>query len=433
MKKARFLLLLISILFLCSSCNSKSEKEELSEDLFYHKENEIIEDKNSDLEDGRSKDGKSSEEGNSIDSKDPLSGNSDITFSELTLPDFPGISSSASTPSFGNLGINMKVASKLCLVCPATDCDATYYVGYGKDDYIYCLENGETSLVVEKKTNFIQYWNKEIYFISDMEVDPSSDMPPKHCIYRYNTETKEISLVLEGEICWFQVGSDGIYYVETISDNGGNGKNKGYFYDLYNNSIQELEYPYYIQYRDYILQCSDDLGIILHKMDTSEKLVMFPPEISQLVSFYEGDLFRFFENNQICIYQDYAICMELNKIHYLNLVTGERMKIELNSEYSSDIGYNNIGYSFMILSSYTILDKTLYISSGSYLYRTDLESGSVEKLTNQKFMLDSYGLKELFTDGKKIYSVVDFPETEEKSLVELVINEEGFYMKELDQ
>ena len=140
----------------------------------------------------------------------------DMTDNIDEYPGFTGIVSDYETPKCANLSINIKHVNRLCLICPDSENDAIYYVNYDKDNYIYQLKDGSSTLLLNMKADFLQLWNGELYFVG-VNQDSSLSHIILSNIYKYNLETEELTLIWEAEITWLFLNSDGIYYTQIIS------------------------------------------------------------------------------------------------------------------------------------------------------------------------------------------------------------------------
>lgn len=386
-KRKLIVISFVIIMMFLIACNSKESKQS-DKEPYYHTDNNSA----------------SSTETNIPDITDGVEEVQPTDNADVAISEFTGIESSYETPESGNLSINLKVNSNLCLICPDSESDAIYYVNYGKDNYIYCLENGISTLIVEMKTTFLQYWNKELYFLSGNEEESSSDLHPKHNIYKYNFDTKEVSLILDANAFWLNVNSTGIYY--TVFDTEINFY-KGYKLNFGSSIPQSTIYYHYLQYKDYILRRTHDLGITLLNINTLEDVSVYKPTVKLYTA---------------SIYEDFLYCVAADGLHCCNLLTGEEKVFDVRE-----------GESGILISGFTRIEDDIFISYGSSLiYRVNMKDGILKKLC-----VDcgegTYYIKELFTAGGKLFAVKEMLGTSKNTLIQLEITDDLLIGRELGE
>lgn len=154
MKALKIFLLLFVIIFSLTACKNSSDENMQLKYRTIHKQSNT--NKDSDLND------------NSDSQKK-------ITSLNNYFMDFAGINSTYETPINGNLGINFKEHESLSLVYPDPENDVVYFVNYGKDNYIYELKDGSATLLVDKKANFLQLWDNDLFFLCDESSNGTSN------------------------------------------------------------------------------------------------------------------------------------------------------------------------------------------------------------------------------------------------------------------
>lgn len=331
------------------------------------------------------------------------------------LNNFEGIVSDYTTPVCGNLGINFKINSPICLICPDPMNDVIYYVNYGNDNYIYQLKDGKSTLILDKKANFLQLWNNEIYFLNDnTENDNTNNFSYPQSIYKYNLETKELMLVLDTNATWLYVNSNGIFYVTSEKTALGNDRysvlSNEYQLALNSDSPQKADI-FFPPYKEYIIKYGTTGGLVLQSTVTEEEIMIIPPSIV---------------NNMASIYGDNLYYKNHGKLYSLNLSTGKKIIIDLENSK----GEYKYRYEEPQISGYTELNGELFIAVyGSIILRVDMNSGNITEVP-----IDSYGFSDLFTSGDRLFAVADVIDDEGQiELVELVVTSDTITVKELTE
>lgn len=330
------------------------------------------------------------------------------------LSDFKGIKSDYKTPSCGNLSINFKNESKLCLVCPDTENGITYYVNYGKDNYIYQLKDKKNTLLVKKKANYLQIWNNELYFLQDSsEVDNTDSFCYPQNIYKYNLDTGELSLVLDVSANWLYVNAEGIFYTEVkINEENLTELITGYHLAFDSDTPEKTGYTNFIPYKEYKLIYGSSGELVLHNTLTNQTYQMTSDYITNNQASISDNNFYYIHRGKLC-------SLNLNtskKVDYDVLHLGDRVK---------DIP---------VISSYCELNGTMYVTVwGSTLYMIDINRGTISEMN-----VNGYGLLDLYTNGDKLFALAKYiPDLDEKDkkertmMVELIVTENEITAEEL--
>lgn len=363
------------------------------------------------------------------------------------LDGFEGITSDYDTPVYANLGINVKIGSDISLVCPDPVSGAIYYVNSGEDDFIYKLENEQSTLVLDKKANYIQIWDNELYFLSDNislkhlfnKVNPQS-------IYKYNLVTKELTLILDTNATWLFVNSDGIYYEtsdeEILSEDSSRITVVGYHIAFDCDTPQRAGYGEYYPYNEYYLKLANN-GNVLHNKNTGDEILVIPMSYKSYIL-------------NACIYEDVLYYLYGVKLYSLNLCSGKKKAYNIedyeNKQYDLFSGEKYKQY----FKDYTIMNGEILILCNAHnIFRVDINTGIItktviepegggirEELRDPNLIENpeviprtptDYTFYKLYTSGDRLFAVGHDKDDEEMrgKMVELVVTSDSIMVKEI--
>lgn len=314
------------------------------------------------------------------------------------IPSFTGIVSDYNSPECGNLTINSKLNSSLSLVCQDPDNDIIYYVNYGKDNYIYQLKDGISTLLVEKPTYYIQFWKDEIYFFGYNDQYPIFF----ENIYKYNISTQELDIVIETMSDWMSINSNGIYFTnyEKLSDDT---LVKVYLYSFESKSVEFYSNDVFMQYKDYILEfhpTNNGISLQLKKYGTNEIYL---------------DIADASYREKTCIYNDYLFYINDN-LNIIDLKEGKK--------YIINLGYDTFNKPY-IIADYILIDDNINISVGKdCIFKFNIHDLSITKIR----YADKKIYNNLFTCDNRIYAT-----NLRYELLELIINNATIETKELSE
>lgn len=305
------------------------------------------------------------------------------------MEEFQGIDSNYETLKYGNEEANIKLDSPffpLRLLCSAPDSDVIYYANYGKDFYIYELKDGKSRLLVERKTNVIQLWKDELYFLDGLS-DRKTGTVNAQNICKYNLETGEVTVVVEGENIDFFISENGLYYQQGIlyQENEKHGLNiKQYRYDLDTEESKVLEGMGYLQYKEYQLISEYQKESYLKNTYTGETINVIPENLSVKASII-GDL----------LFYKYS-----TEIYIINLKTGKKYSVDFNEYYP----LNNLAgeaYGYSNLEDFTVIGDNLYVVDGTaFIYCLNLTTKEVTVLKEYY----SGGFHALYVSGQRLFA-----------------------------
>lgn len=119
-----------------------------------------------------------------------------------------------------NLEENIKIKTKSMEQTPVLMCkdplyDITYYVNYGRDNYIYAYRNQTSELAVAIPARDLFCRKGELYFIADAYQRYQFSGFSEGNILKYNPLDGTVTVVMDCDADWLQVYADGICYRET--------------------------------------------------------------------------------------------------------------------------------------------------------------------------------------------------------------------------
>lgn len=334
------------------------------------------------------------------------------------LRNFKGISSDYDTPTESTFGINTKICNMdmpLQIVCPNPSSDEIYYVNYGKDNYIYCLQGDTSTLLVKKEANFLSLWNDELYFMSDLE-NRENTIDKYTSIYKYNLKSGDIKLVTKTNSNWMNVNAEGIIYTQSEEEEyEGKSYTTAYVYqlDFNGNTSKRYEHLEYLTYKNYKL-FNNYSGLSLLNIDTMEEFIIMPQfsEYSSKASI-QGDILYF---------------MDKDKLFSLNLNSGEKIIYDTNNYVTPLIPLKP---PFMI-SSYTVLNNEVFVAiNNSLVLRGDIVGGP--------FKVEWEGINcaiiDLYHGGNRLFAVTSKTNDNKTiyELVELAFINDSIVVKELNE
>lgn len=327
--------------------------------------------------------------------------------------DFQGLQEAAEAPEWGNHIMNLK--QNICgLVCPDGD-GGTYYVNCGRDDYLYRLKNGESTLVLEQVVSSLNIWEGELYFVSHED----GDIRGMGNICKWNPDTREQEIIIEGAVQYFRMNGSGIYFVE------------GQFMEFENGYITSLLPKYYSFEGDCITEHSYGNGdvygdFVMKTLVTDNKMVgygLYHLKTEELIPVYQATEKQFLVNE--CIWGDsyYGIRNDEEEFVQINMQDGTVCKT----------GIEDIEAAWVKLKDYTELNGEIFLSLESeVLARWDKESQSLEPIevetgNHQLLTLEeieegqyeeeiAYSYHELYTDGESLYALKHYIVHSEQAL-----------------
>ena len=391
MTRKKTILLLVLAIFFFTSCKNNSIEDQEEPDYSYFQSSNNV--------DNYLDDEELSEEGDN--------GKTSENLSKKEWPyelDFDGITSTK-TYKTGNLNSNNKnLTFNSALICPDYENNLTYYVNYGNDNYIYQLDDGVSTLLVDKEAHSLQLWDSELYFIED------TDSSPMHSgdIYCLNLESKELRLIQKANAFGLYIDSYGFYYNNFINDEG---TSISLFLDFNDSEPKGIDYNFLASYNEYQILYTYEEDFYLFNSETKEKTFLAPFEYATNRPMLSNEYFMFLKDS--CIYT-------------LNLLNGEKKIYDLYN-------YDSLSKYSMVIKDYCAIDNLIYANDGIRLFIINVDNGNIEEYTGE-YTIDYsisgsdkttsvFSMRDLYTDGDKIYGLIYKYDDETEELVELVIEE----------
>ena len=397
MKKTSLITLILITMVLTTSCKNNSIENQVEPDYSHFQSSNNV--------DNYLDDEELSEESDN--------GNASENLSKKEWPyelDFDGITSNKSYKT-GNLNTNFKSTSFSALICPDYEHDLIYYVNYGKDNYIYQLDDGVSTLLVDKEAHSLQLWDNELYFIEDEE----SSSRKIGSIYCLNLDTKVLRLVQDTNAENLYIDTSGLFYY-SYTDTG---HFSGVLLEFENQEPKQVDYIFPTSYNEFQIHGSHE-GIYIFNSHTQEKTFIAPGE---------------YINYKPMLHNEYFMFIRGASIYTLNLLNGEKKIFNLNE-------YEKMEYDVVYIFDYCGIDNKIYATDGGSCFIINMDSEEIERYmiitinfedeytnfedeyTNFE---DKYRIDNLFTDGDKLYGLITYSDDNSMELVELFITEHEFY------
>lgn len=186
---------------------------------------------------------------------------SDKALNELSaniFTDFSGIGEAASSENNQHFTKNNSMTNIIC----HDENGVIYYVNYGmfEDNYLYSYNNGEITLLVDKITNFVNYYNGKLYFLVDDTAPERFPWSWGGQLYSYDISTGTIEMILDKNIYNLCIQNDTFYFCSEryIDSNGNPGGNEWYSMKIGDSAPQKLNRQLPFFYGKYQLAFSDD-------------------------------------------------------------------------------------------------------------------------------------------------------------------------------
>ncbi len=318
---------------------------------------------------------------------------------------FTGITINEKSPMRGDIASNSKyMLTNLSPICTDTSSLAVYYANYGGDNYIYSYSDGKSELLIEMPGNFLNYWNGDLYFISN-----GKNLPELNAyfyfgnLYKYNIKNKTTELVLDMKINYLTVNEKGIFF-EGNEDN----VTQNYFLSFDGEKPVKLGLFVPLFYGEYqVSSVFDDetyKGLGLVSKDAGHLFLPdddgFQTELNKTIV---GDFFYYYDNSDA-------------KVHSLNFKTGQTESYSASSEYYITNDEDGEIHNFAEVTSidgeeqpkfadYSVMDNQLYvIRYDNYIYKYNTDEKMfipVYKAEKLKYFL------RLYNDGINLYAIVE--------------------------
>ena len=322
--------------------------------------------------------------------------------------DYKGTGTDMIPLPFGNLDVNRKPNLQLYsyLVCPDKINDCIYYINYGKDNYIYQLKDGVSSLLITKETLYLQLWENELYFVENANTKENKYGE----IYSYNLDTNELKLILDENAGALYVDAKGIFYLNYNLDDDPNVFNiSGHRLDYGSTTSYKTDYFVYFPFEKYEIYNYKSEDVSIYNKETGERTFLAPIDY----------------RNKLRVFGEYLTFSEKTCIYVLNLKTGEKAIYDINdcASLPTSVDYIN---------DYIILEENIYLTSNvsNYIIIIELDTGKISsKMTNQGLSFDY-----LYACDKRLFSLVsEIDADDQKRLIELYLKDNQVITKELGE
>ncbi|MCM1568978.1 MAG: DUF5050 domain-containing protein [Roseburia sp.] len=270
-----------------------------------------------------------------------------------------------------------------------------YYVNYGtyEDNYIYSYRDGKRELLVDKICNFVNLYERSLYFLVSETPPDSLAFSWGGKLYRYDLDTKDTELLLDEKVCNLYV-SDGVMYfcdeLRADKDEKTSG-NEWYSMKIGDAMPEKMGRLLPFFYGDYQLAYSNGdnwiTGLVL--TDGKEDIPVINETYLRIYSYtiVGGKLWISFRTEE-----------NIPAVAAVNLADGTH-KIYPGTYTSARKSMGNVGYPF------AIIDDRIYAQAGSMIVAYDESQGYFDIL-----MFDQTMYEGLYTDGEYLYGLAFYGE-----------------------
>lgn len=417
--KSKFMMILMILMILVCSCNkqnndltepdykafkdmtvniNKSLTEDNDEADTGHETTANTATNEDEYSDNEKNDSKEDFHNDTNDNNENESASANFTIIEASKKDWPyalyfsGIGEELIPTTKGNIQANYKkLTRESYLICPDEQRDCVYFINYNKDNYIYQLKDGVISLLVDKKTAYLQLWNNELYFIHN--ISDGDDIYGNICCY--NFDSKECRVYIDIIATKLFIDSDGILFGD---------------YNPETNSFyaKRLEFgsdtP---RYEDYII-CFSFENYAIHNDEMYEAVYIYNKKTGDKAFVAPIEYY-----DKINVFDKYMSFTKGSCVYFLDLISGEKRIYDFND-------CKDIGDPIHSIINYIIVDNILYATVNlSGLISLNLETEAIAYIKSNN-ILESYDI--LYAGNGKLfgYSLMN------GKLAEITINNDKY-------
>ena len=300
------------------------------------------------------------------------------------------------------------------LFCVDGQTGVTYFVNQGKDYYLYQIKDDKVELVLSMPVKELYTYQGLLYFmIEDYDIYELKEMHNGD-IYCYNPETKMVELIyatgiIEGSKQHrLTVEESGIYFSYEKEKEGGIFIHYSKLPFGETEPVQDEKFITMKGWKDYLLSFNPNLILEsrTEREDGTREIIELP-----------ASRIRF------CVVGDMLYSSERTYISCINLETGEKTGydfLEILKEVQGKNAIENAG--FRIIESFVITQEAIWLTTGSYLYSMNLQSGEV----TYAYIVDKnnrpFTITMLYTNGKEVYGI-DYLAKQDKKVVHILTDE----------
>ena len=186
--------------------------------------------------------------------------------------------------------------------------DMVYFSNINNGWKLYSYDGENAKLILDKKVHYLYYFDNNIYFLSDRNV---YDNPVNGILYKYDTESEEVTKLTDEDVYFPRVDETGIYYSKKYED-------KFYIYRFDEQTGEEerlYEGSAYCRIGDYEISRE-----VTGKKGEDEVYDYYLLKDDEKICLVSGTTIHYdFIQDGIFYYKDWS-----NKLHTIDLRTGEK-------------------------------------------------------------------------------------------------------------
>ena len=292
-----------------------------------------------------------------------------------------------------DIEIGLEGTSDFCLEETTGD---IYFVNQGKDYYLYQIKEGEVKLAVAMPVKQLYAYQGSIYFMissyGKYELKDKNDGD----IYCYTPESGVVELVYavgaveSSEDHKLTVEESGIYFCYTVMEEN---KGRSFYYHLPFGAIEpvrDTKFTVTKGWNDYFFYITSSKLALMGrtaKEDGTREIMKL--SVSQ---------------DSFCVVGDILYSKGSTNISCVDLSTGEIIVCDF-LEAIQKVEGEVTTKEFKLIQSFTITEEAIWITTGAFLYRMDLQSGEVSCAAIMDENNNLCDISTLYTDGKNLYGV----------------------------
>ena len=307
--------------------------------------------------------------------------------------------------------LSREIGSRTSLFCIDEDTGISYFVNQGKDYYLYQLKDGKAELLVQMPVKELFAYDGLVYFMIESYGVYELTELREGDIYCYSSWNNSVELVHEAGLI------EGAKNYKLKVDTGGI-----YFsYSIENSETSASDYYYHLPFDDTKRMTEEGWG---------NYHFSYMPELV-LVSRTEGlaDVRNLSMNPfRYCVVGDNLYSVELGSmmLSCLNLKTEERIEYDFSKavqQVHKQLEIGELSEDTVILQSFIVTEKEIWVAGTRELYHMDLTSGEVNwyKLIDEKG--NQCEITALYTDKEHLYGAVKKTEDANAIVVQILTNQ----------
>lgn len=273
----------------------------------------------------------------------------------------------------------------------------SYFVNQGKDYFLYRIKEGEVDLAVAMPVKEINIYQDAIYFMVDSYEQYELQGIKNGDIYCYTPANGSVELVYAlGEVEGSKnhkltVEESGIYFSYEIVNET---ESTISFWHLPFGETEPIKDRQFITmkgWNNYFFNIKSSNLVLQSRMieeDGTREIVELPPVRTAC----------------FCVIGDLLYSTNNTSVFCMNLETKEQVLYDFLEVIEKKEGKDLVTSGFQVIYSFTVTEEAIWVTTGTCLYRMDLQSGEVRSATirNEKKFCN---ITTLYTNGKEVYGL----------------------------